>query len=168
MGAKKDFNKVNRHGLTRFLRAVEQGEYATVAKMLNNGADINSRSGQQNALSRLTTEVPYATGSTALHIACAHGHGALVTLLLRQNADANALDDAQCTPMDCAVHSLSYYENICEKRKQSALPFRRAAEKAHGRVDDYEKIILALQAAGGKSAFYALPKKFLPPAPDTP
>jgi ankyrin repeat protein len=83
-----DVTQARTDGKTPLFIAVEKEHPATVALLLDNGADV--------------TQARTDDGATALHIAVSQGHREIVTSLLEHGADKSAKDTAGQRPVDLA------------------------------------------------------------------
>lgn len=102
-------------------RAAWAGSLDTVETLLTNGGDAHAEDslgslalhvaadmGYEEVVERLSKEVdisaPDGLGMTPLHLAAMHGHTTMVEQLLRDGADANAMDKIfGWTPLHCAA-----------------------------------------------------------------
>jgi ankyrin repeat protein len=92
--------------LSDTLRAVSWGQPEFVERLLDAGADVNSRS---------------KTGRTALHVAATATNVAVLRLLLARGADVTAVDDAGTTVLD------ALFENTFHHDDRNALDLLRDA-----------------------------------------
>ena len=161
-------NQINRHGTNMFFQAIESGKIEDVEKLYDEGAKLDARTTSRGMFSG---NVPYGTGATPLHAACLLGSPDIVSFLIARGADVRAKDDEGHTPLDYANLSHSYYEQDYDRKQSSRFTFPSTVEKAQGKVEDYEKVILQLQKRGAKPGMFAMPDKFkadkpaMPPRP---
>lgn len=92
-----DLNEVDR-GYTPLTAAVESSQSASIAALLDAGANVNAPDGR---------------GNTALHEACLRGQAETVDLLLAKGADVKAADNQGQTPLHRA--SATNRSDIVEK-----------------------------------------------------
>jgi len=156
----EDINKVNRHGTNKLIEAIEKRQHVLVEVMLEQGADLDFRTGDQSKFSSITHTVPYSKGSTPLHAACLHGSPVIFELLLDKGVDVNAKNEAGHTPLDYALLSYAYYKTEYEKKAESKFTLQRSVEKALERVEDYISVIKKMAEAGGKTGLFELPSEF--------
>lgn len=155
-----DINRVNRHGTNKLIEAIEKHKPSLVEAMLEQGADIDFRTGDQTKFSSITHTVPYSKGSTPLHAACLHGTPAIFELLLDKGVDVNAKNEDGHTPLDYALLSYAYYKTEHEKKSESKFTLPRSVEKALDRVEDYIVVVKKIVEAGGKTGLFELPSEF--------
>jgi hypothetical protein len=166
-------NQINRHGTNMFFEAIESGKLEQVQQLFEEGARLDMRTTAQGFLSNMTVKVPYSTGATPLHAACLLGSPEIVQYLLDQGADVRAKDNDGHTPLDYAILSHSYYEQDFDRKLGSRFTFQSTVDKAQGKVEQYESVILQLQRRGARTGMFALPDKFkagglTPPKPPKP
>ncbi len=157
----QEINGANYHGTNKFLRAIEKGETGLVMAMLEQGADVHFRTQPRSRASEIVLEIPYPVESTPLHVAALQGRAKIVTLLLKQGADANARNSAGQTPLDCALLSHAYFETALAKQESRKLRLPWAFNKAAGKLAECEDAIHALLAHDARPALFSLPEKFV-------
>ncbi|KAF1799169.1 ankyrin repeat-containing domain protein [Mucor lusitanicus] len=84
------------------LACISDSNIAAVQYLIDRGADVNIQKWSKKHSIDKTQAVPGATGSTALHVACANGCIKIVDLLIRNNARIDVKDKYGSTPLDVA------------------------------------------------------------------
>ncbi|KAK4515943.1 uncharacterized protein ATC70_010903 [Mucor velutinosus] len=84
------------------LACISDNNIAAVQYLIDRGADVNIQKWSKKHSIDKTQAVPGATGSTALHVACANGCIKIVDLLIRNNARIDVKDKYGSTPLDVA------------------------------------------------------------------
>jgi hypothetical protein len=161
-------NQMNRRGTNLFFNAIESGKIDDVYRLVQEGAQLDARTTAGGVLAVMGANVPYAVGATPLHAACLLGSPAIVSFLLEKGADVQARDNEGQTPLDYAILSHSYYEQEFNRKLSSRLTFQSSVDKAQGRVEDVENVILKLLKRGAKPGMFALPDKFKDQTPPSP
>lgn len=154
---------VNRNGMagtSSFFRAIEKGSLSRVLEKLHDGADIHARSQAPGLIGNMVYTVPYAAGSTPLHVAALLGHDEIVFALLRRGADVNARNNDGYTPIDYALQGYGFYNDLAEKRLDGNSLTRRFGKSAQRNALAFDNIISMLRRHGGDSALFALPQRF--------
>jgi hypothetical protein len=165
VGAKKDFNKVNRLGTNGLIEAIEKNKTAEALDMIHGSADIHFRTSAPSRFADVIFHVPYGVGSTPLHVAAQQGRPEIALALIEQGSEVNTKNEEGLSPMDYAILSYAYYTHEAEKRAGSFLT-RSKAMKAVGEISKFEETIQSLLRAGGQPFLYELPEKFKnPPVP---
>ncbi|KAG2212822.1 hypothetical protein INT46_008483 [Mucor plumbeus] len=82
------------------LACINENHIAVVQYLIDRGADVNA---QRHHSADKSQAVAGATGSTALHVACANGCTKIVDLLLRNGAKINVKDKYGSRPVDVAA-----------------------------------------------------------------
>ncbi|CAO0802538.1 unnamed protein product [Mucor circinelloides] len=84
------------------LACISDNNIAAVQYLIDRGADVNIQKWSKKHSIDKTQAVPGATGSTALHVACANGCIKIVDLLIRNKARIDVKDKYGSTPLDVA------------------------------------------------------------------
>ncbi|GAN08790.1 ankyrin [Mucor ambiguus] len=84
------------------LACISDNNIAAVQYLIDRGADVNIQKWPKKHSIDKTQAVPGATGSTALHVACANGCIKIVDLLIRNNARIDVKDKYGSTSLDVA------------------------------------------------------------------
>ncbi|KAG2202481.1 hypothetical protein INT47_013097, partial [Mucor saturninus] len=84
------------------LACISDNNIAVVQYLIDRGADVNMQKWSKKHCVDKSQAVPGATGSTALHVACANGCIKIVDLLLRNYATVDLKDKYGSTPLDVA------------------------------------------------------------------
>lgn len=84
------------------LACISDNNIAAVQYLIDRGADVNIQKWSKKHSVDKNQAVRGATGSTALHVACANGCVKIVDLLLRNNARVDVKDKYGSTPLDVA------------------------------------------------------------------
>jgi len=146
-GGKLDYRNPDYGGQTLFIREARMGELATLMYLDALGAekamvDFNNRSalhwaaleGYAKVVQWLLEKIPPEmvdmrddNGDSALHFAARMGHLPIVRLLVRANADPEALNNANQTPMSiaaswCRHHIVKFLED-CKKNPDKEAKF---------------------------------------------
>lgn len=150
-------NKQNRHGTNKLIEAIEKKKTGLVEAMLEQGADLDFRTGPQTKFSGLTYNVPYSKDSTPLHAACLHGSPVIVSMLLDKNPDVNAKNHAGHTPLDYALLSYTWYKGEYERKSQSKFTFKSSVEASRLRMEEFAFVISQMTNAGGKVGLFEMP-----------
>lgn len=153
-------NRQNRHGTNKLIEAIEKKKTGLVGTLLEQGADLDFRTGPQTKFSGLTYTVPYSKDSTPLHVACLHGSPVIVSMLLEQNPDVNAKNHAGHTPLDYALLSYAWYKGEYERKSQSKLAFKSSVEAARLRMEEFSFVISQMTNAGAKVGLFEMPPEF--------
>ncbi|OAD07377.1 hypothetical protein MUCCIDRAFT_134929, partial [Mucor lusitanicus CBS 277.49] len=86
------------------LACINENHIAVVQYLIDRGADVNAqRRWSKKHSADKSQAVAGATGSTALHVACANGCTKIVDLLLRNGAKINVKDKYGSRPVDVAA-----------------------------------------------------------------
>ncbi|KAI8384607.1 uncharacterized protein BYT42DRAFT_563061 [Radiomyces spectabilis] len=85
------------------LACISDNNIAVVQYLIDRGAQVNAQRWSKKHSADKSQAVAGATGSTALHVACANGCAKIVDLLLRNNAQVDVKDKYGSTPMDVAA-----------------------------------------------------------------
>jgi ankyrin repeat protein len=100
-------------------RAIQGGDLAAVAALLDRGADINasarlklSEPGHLNTLTWKLLEMNAAKGITPLRLAAWYGHTALAHLLLERGADINAGERFAWPPTAVVIAAEHEYDEL--------------------------------------------------------
>ncbi len=155
----------NLGGFCLLHNAVYARDYDCFFYCLREGADVNITTQSQSFLTRPIIKVPFAKGSTPLHLASILGFTDMATDLLNYKADPNIKDSAGKTPIDYAIHA---YLNLKEAIQKKTGSFWMSANKLNSlqqEKDSYAAIICTLRDAGGKPALFKMPDEFIPNAP---
>jgi hypothetical protein len=166
--AKKRANKKNLSGLPRLHVAAEAGDQGEVRDLLDAGADVNGKTTSPRLTSAVMFDIPYAVGSTALHIAATHGYHDIAAVLLNKKADVNAVNAENFTPLDCAFVSYNGMVKEHAAKKGAFFARKKTIEKAEARISDLKKTMLVLQGAGGATKMFELPDALRLAAPIKP
>ncbi|MFN7114595.1 MAG: ankyrin repeat domain-containing protein [Alphaproteobacteria bacterium] len=156
----ESINKINLRGTTELFRAVERGDLAEVRKLIDDGAEIDSRSKSQGITSSVMFRVPYAAGSTALHAAALLGHSQIAELLLEKGADPNIRNNDGHTALDYALMSHAWMEDSLQKKRQSSFTLERFVQAAADKVGTYQQTVGLLLSRGSKTGLLELPERF--------
>ncbi|KAI8384160.1 hypothetical protein BD560DRAFT_346125 [Blakeslea trispora] len=84
------------------LSCISDNNIAVTQYLIDRGADVNIQKWPKKHSADKTQAVHGATGSTALHVACANGCTKTVDLLIRNNAFVDVKDKYGSTPLDIA------------------------------------------------------------------
>ncbi|KAI8085912.1 uncharacterized protein B0P05DRAFT_635860 [Gilbertella persicaria] len=103
------------------LACISDNNIAVVQYLIDRGADVNIQKWSKKHSMDKSQAVHGATGSTALHVACANGCTRIVDLLLRNNARADAKDKYGSTPLSIAQ----------AKNEVEIIKLLKAAKKKH-------------------------------------
>lgn len=153
-------NKINLRGTTELFRAVERGSLAEVEKLVDEGAEIDSRSKSQGIVSNVMFRVPYAAGSTPLHAAALLGHSEIAEFLLQKGADPNIRNSEGHTALDYALMSHAWFEDSLQKKRQSSLTLERFVQSAANKVSAYQQTVGLLLSRGSRPGLLELPERF--------
>ncbi|KAK4514082.1 p48 polypeptide of DNA primase [Mucor velutinosus] len=85
------------------LACINENHIAVVQYLIDRGADVNAQRWSRKHSADKSQAVAGATGSTALHVACANGCTKIVDLLLRNGAKINVKDKYGSRPVDVAA-----------------------------------------------------------------
>ncbi|KAI7898996.1 uncharacterized protein BX663DRAFT_522792 [Cokeromyces recurvatus] len=85
------------------LACINENHIAVVQYLIDRGADVNAQRWSKKHSTDKSQAVAGATGSTALHVACANGCTKIVDLLLRNGARTNVRDKYGSRPVDVAA-----------------------------------------------------------------
>lgn len=85
------------------LACISENHIAVVQYLIDRGADVNAQRWSKKHVADKSQAVAGATGSTALHVACANGCTKVVDLLLRNGAKINVRDKYGSRPIDVAA-----------------------------------------------------------------
>lgn len=85
------------------LACINENHIAVVQYLIDRGADVNAQRWSKKHVADKSQAVAGATGSTALHVACANGCTKIVDLLLRNGAKINVKDKYGSKPIDVAA-----------------------------------------------------------------
>ncbi|GAA5815952.1 hypothetical protein MFLAVUS_009471 [Mucor flavus] len=85
------------------LACINENHIAVVQYLIDRGADVNAQRWSKKHIADKSQAVAGATGSTALHVACANGCTKIVDLLLRNGAKINVKDKYGSKPIDVAA-----------------------------------------------------------------
>ncbi|KAI8098360.1 ankyrin repeat-containing domain protein [Gilbertella persicaria] len=85
------------------LACINENHIAVVQYLIDRGADVNAQRWSKKHSTDKSQAVAGATGSTALHVACANGCTKIVDLLLRNGAKINVRDKYGSRPIDVAA-----------------------------------------------------------------
>ncbi|KAI8982218.1 ankyrin repeat-containing domain protein, partial [Mycotypha africana] len=85
------------------LACINENHIAVVQYLIDRGADVNAQKWSKKHSVDKSQAVAGATGSTALHVACANGCTKIVDLLLRNGAKTNVRDKYSSRPVDVAA-----------------------------------------------------------------
>lgn len=161
MAAKQDFNKANLHGTNKLIKAIEKNDTHAVEQMLSSGeANVHFETTNRSTLSAMMMNVPYAVGSTPLHIACLLGNLPIIHMLIGEGANLNSKNADGQTPLDMAILSHAYYETELQKKEKSRLALSSTINKAASKLGTYEDAIKFITLHGGVTGVFALPEKF--------
>ncbi|KAI7866911.1 uncharacterized protein EV154DRAFT_540982 [Mucor mucedo] len=85
------------------LACISENHIAVVQYLIDRGADVNAQRWSKKHVVDKSQAVAGATGSTALHVACANGCTKIVDLLLRNGAKIHVKDKYGSRPIDVAA-----------------------------------------------------------------
>lgn len=85
------------------LACISDNHGAVVQYLIDRGADVNAQKWSKKHSTDKSQAVAGATGSTALHVACANGCTKIVDLLLRNGAKIDVKDKYGSRPIDVAA-----------------------------------------------------------------
>ncbi|CAO3676292.1 unnamed protein product [Rhizopus stolonifer] len=85
------------------LACISDNHIAVVQYLIDRGADVNAQKWSKKHSTDKSQAVAGATGSTALHVACANGCTKIVDLLLRNGARIHVKDKYGLRPIDVAA-----------------------------------------------------------------
>ncbi|KAG1446063.1 hypothetical protein G6F55_011699 [Rhizopus delemar] len=85
------------------LACISDNHIAVVQYLIDRGADVNAQKWPKKHSADKSQAVAGATGSTALHVACANGCTKIVDLLLRNGARIDVKDKYGSRPIDVAA-----------------------------------------------------------------
>ncbi|CAO3697939.1 unnamed protein product [Rhizopus microsporus] len=85
------------------LACISDNHVAVVQYLIDRGADVNAQKWSKKHSADKSQAVAGATGSTALHVACANGCTKIVDLLLRNGAKIDVKDKYGSRPIDVAA-----------------------------------------------------------------
>ncbi|KAG1144493.1 hypothetical protein G6F37_002207 [Rhizopus arrhizus] len=85
------------------LACMSDNHIAVVQYLIDRGADVNAQKWSKKHSADKSQAVAGATGSTALHVACANGCTKIVDLLLRNGAKIDVKDKYGSRPIDVAA-----------------------------------------------------------------
>ncbi|KAI8987382.1 hypothetical protein BDF20DRAFT_910012 [Mycotypha africana] len=85
------------------LACISDNNLAVIQYLIDRGADVNIQKWSKKYSENKSQAVSGATGSTALHVACANGCTKVVDLLLRNNARVDVKDKYGTSPLDIAL-----------------------------------------------------------------